>query len=106
MPGVGPKTAAGLLKQFGSVAQLYARLDEVKSEKLRAALRDAAEDVVRRNQELVRLRDDLPCEFSPEELAGKPADAGRLRELYRRWGFKGMLAALGKTPRERQAVLI
>jgi DNA polymerase-1 len=102
---VGPKTAAELLKQFDSVAQLYARLDEVKSAKLRAALRDAA-DTVQRNRELVRLRDDLPCEFSPAELMEKPADAERLRELYRRWGFKGMLAALEGSAPERQAVLI
>ena len=105
VPGVGPKTAAELLKQFGSVAQLYARLDEVKSEKLRAALRSAA-GAVRRNRELVRLRDDLPCEFSPDELVEKPADAGRLRELYQGWGFKGMLAALEESAPERQAVLI
>jgi DNA polymerase-1 len=105
VPGVGPKTAAGLLKQFGSVAQLYARLDEVKPDKLRAALRGAA-DTVRRNREVVRLRDDLPCEFSPNELMEKPADAGRLRELYRRWGFKGMLAALEEPAPGRQAVLI
>ena len=105
VPGVGPKTAAELLNQFGSATALYARLDEVKSERLRAALRLAA-DAVRRNRELVRLRDDLPCEFSPETLAEKPADPGRLRELYQRWGFKGMLAALEGLPRERQAVLI
>ena len=105
VPGVGPKTAAGLLQQFGSVAQLYARLGEVKSDKLRSALRDAAE-AVQRNRELIRLRDDLPCEFSPDALAGKAADAGRLRELYQRWGFKGMLAALEASPREQQAVLI
>jgi DNA polymerase-1 len=103
--GVGPKTAAELLNQFGSVAALYGRLDEVKSEKLRAAVRDAAA-AVRRNCELVRLRDDLPCEFSPGALVGKPADAGRLRELYQRWGFKGMLAELEESARERQAVLI
>jgi DNA polymerase-1 len=104
--GVGPKTAADLLKQFGSVENLFARLDEVKSEKVRGALRGAA-DAVRRNRELVRLKDDLPCDFSPAELAEKPADAGRLRELFARWGFKGMLAALeAETPRERQAVLI
>ena len=36
----------------------------------------------------------------------KPADAGRLRELYQRWGFRGMLAALEESARERQAVLI
>jgi DNA polymerase-1 len=105
VPGVGLKTAAGLLKQFGSVEKLYARLDEVKSEKLRAALCDSAE-IVRRNRGLVRLHDDLQCEFSPEELAEKPADADRLRELFSRWGFKGMLAALGGPANGRQPVLI
>jgi DNA polymerase I len=106
VPGVGPKTAAELLQRFGSVENLFARLDEVKSEKLRAALRDSA-DVVRRNRELVRLRDDLPCEFSPAELAEKPADAARLRGLYRRWGFKGLLAALEESARaQSQAILI
>jgi DNA polymerase I len=118
VPGVGPKTAVELLNQFGSVRGLYERLDEVKSEKLRAALRASA-DVVQRNNDLVRLRDDLPCEFSPDELAGKPADTGRLRELYRQWGFETLLAALEKTtclcgggaslseqPHECQAVLI
>ena len=41
VPGVGEKTAAQLLQQFGSIDQLYARLDEVKSEKRRALLRGA-----------------------------------------------------------------
>ena len=106
VPGIGPKTAAGLLNQFGSVAELFRRLDEVKSAKMKVVLRGAA-DVVRRNRELVRLQDDLPCGFSPAELAAKPADAGRLRELFAGWGFKGMLAGLEmEPPRERQAVLI
>jgi DNA polymerase-1 len=119
VPGVGPKTAAELLNRFGSVRVLYERLDEVKSEKLRANLR-AAEEAVRRNCTLVRLRDALPCEFSPEELAEKPADPVRLGELYRHWGFRTLLAALEKSPpfrgdgeaasaaqaRECQAVLI
>jgi len=105
VPGIGPKTATELLNQFGSVGVLYERLAEVKSEKLRANLR-AAGDAVRRNQELVRLRDDLPCAFAPVALAEKPAEAARLRELYRRWGFKTLLAALGEEARESQAVLI
>ena len=106
VPGVGPKTAADLLNQFGSIAELFRRLDEVKSERVRSALCDAA-DAVRRNLGLVRLRDDLPCDFSPADLVEKPADAGRLRELFAGWGFKGMLAALeSESPRERQAALI
>jgi len=104
VPGVGPKTAADLLKQFASAGELFRRLDEVKSEKLRAALRGSAE-VVRRNRELVRLL-EVPCEFSPEDLAARAVDAVRLRELYGQWGFKGLLAELGEMSRERQAVLI
>ena len=38
VPGVGEKTAAALLQQFGSIEALYERLDEVKSEKRRALL--------------------------------------------------------------------
>jgi DNA polymerase-1 len=105
VPGIGPKTAADLLNQFGSVAELFRRLDEVKSERVRGALRGSA-DAVRRNGGLVRLRDDLPCAFSPAELADQPADAGRLRELFARWGFKGMLAELEGAAGGRQAVLI
>ena len=105
VPGVGPKTAAGLLNRFGSAAELLGRLDEVKPEKLQAALRAAAADV-RRNLKLVRLQAELPCDFSPEELAARPADAGALGELFRRWGFKGLLEDLEKTPGLRQAALI
>ncbi len=106
VPGVGPKTAADLLNQFGSIDRLFERLDAVKSEKLRTALR-ASENAVRRNRKLVRLQDDLPCDFAPEKLVVKPADVARLRELYGHWGFKGMLAALVEQPaQEQQAILI
>jgi DNA polymerase-1 len=105
VPGVGPKTAADLLNRFGSVAKLYGRLEEVKSEKLRESLRVSAE-AVRRNLKLVKLADDLPCDFSPEIVAEKPADAGRLAGLFRQWGFNGMLQALEKPANAEQAVLI
>jgi DNA polymerase-1 len=104
VPGVGPKTAADLLNRFGSVAGVYARLAEVKSEKLREALRVSA-GAVQRNLKLVRLQADLPCDFSPAELTGKPAEAGRLAELFRQWGFNGMLQAL-EMPADRQTVLL
>lgn len=102
VPGVGPKTAAELLQQFGSVAAIYQRLDEVKSERLRASLQAAAE-VVRRNQQLIRLRDDLPGVFSPEELAVRPADAARLRLLFEGWGFKSLTVDSGPLGRRVSA---
>ena len=104
VPGVGPKTATELLKQFGSAAALLARLDEVKSEKTRSALRDSAA-AVRRNVALIRLC-EVPCDFSLASLLAKPANQDKLRALFQRWGFKGMLVELEDRPMERQAELI
>jgi DNA polymerase-1 len=93
VPGVGPKTATDLLKQFGSVSELYRRLDEVKSERIRGALKTAEADV-RRNQSLVRLKTEVGSEFSADALVARPADAVRLMGMYRGWGFRSMLAEL------------
>ena len=104
VPGVGPKTAAELLKQFGSAATLLERLPEVKSEKMRSALRSSVA-TVRRNLVLVRLC-EVPCDFSLELLAVKPANQDQLHGLYQRWGFKGLLSELEARPVERQGELI
>jgi DNA polymerase-1 len=105
VPGVGPKTAADLLKQFGSIDGLMERLDEVKSERLRAGLLGAKE-TVRRNRLLVQLH-EVPCEVLPEEMTVKTPDVNRLGALYLRWGFKTLLAELKQTAaHERQPVLI
>lgn len=104
VPSVGPKTAADLLTQFGTVENLYFRLSEVKSERLRNALQIAEADV-RRNQKLIRLNENLSFEFSPVALMEQPVDTDHLRECLARWGFKTMLAEL-TTPHEVTGTLI
>jgi DNA polymerase I len=96
VPGVGAKTAADLLHQFGSVEALYRRLGEVRQDRLRTSLQ-VSEAVVRRNQKLVRLKDEVQCEVSLEELACKPSDDDALRQLYARWGFKSLLRELDQS---------
>ena len=103
VPGVGPKTATELLKQFGTVENLLARLAEVKSEKLRQSLNSAVAAVVR-NQKLVRLP-DVPCDFAPEKMVVGAGDNAALSRLFASWGFKGMLAEL-EAGGEKQAELI
>jgi len=93
VPGVGPKTATDLIKQFGSIENLYRNLTAVKSDRLRGALQSAEVDV-RRNQKLIRLHDQLPYEFSTTALVEQTTDAGHLRECFSKWGFKTMLAEL------------
>jgi DNA polymerase-1 len=90
VPGVGPKTAADLLTQFGTVEALYSRLAEVKSDKLRASL-EGARDLVRRNQRLIRLREDHPAPALDSSVVQAP-DLERLRALYSEWGFRSLLA--------------
>ena len=54
---------------------------------------------------LVRLQDDLPCEFVVEDLAAKAANPDALHELFSRWGFRSMLAELeSKTQSPRPEV--
>lgn len=89
--GVGPKTATDLLQRFGSVAALYERLTEVGSARQREALR-TAESIVRRNQQLIRLDENLPCPFALADFACRPPNHARLLELFQRWGFRGLAA--------------
>jgi DNA polymerase-1 len=103
VPGVGPKTATDLLQQFGSVDALYSRLGEVKSERVRASLA-GAEDVVRRNQRLVRLNENQPPLPLEEAAIGEPR-TDRLRVSFAEWGFKTMLAQLGESPLSQGALL-
>jgi DNA polymerase-1 len=105
VPGVGPKTAAKLLKQFGSINGLYERLAEVPSEKLRESL-SQSEPIVRRNVKMVQLKMDLPVNNMLAEALVKLPDEQRLRELYQQWGFKGLLASLPEPLRENQTILL
>ena len=93
VPGVGPKTAAELMGRFGSVDELYARIDEVKSPRLRGALADARSAVIN-NQKMIRLLTTGPESPRLEALQSGTEDRLRLLALFRQWGFKGLAGEL------------
>ena len=101
VPGIGVKTAATLLNEFGSVDGIYERLAEVKREKQCEALAASEEDV-RRNQVLVALKLDLPGEPELDSLKKGFEDSAELEKLYEKWGFNSMLITLQES---RQSVL-
>ena len=70
VPGIGEKTAAQLLQQFGSIDEMYRRLDEVKSEKRRALLAEH-EDVARLSLRLATMVCDVPLEHDLVEVVGR-----------------------------------
>ncbi len=102
VPGLGPKTATKLLNQFGSVESLYAKLAEITSANLREKLA-AAESAVRRNQRMVRLKEDLPLAEPAEQYRRRPPQTAVLAARYGEWGFKSLAKALAMNEPEKGA---
>jgi DNA polymerase-1 len=77
VPGIGPKTAAQLLEQFGDLETLLARADEIKQEKRRQSIIDNA-DKARVSRELVTLKNDVPVVEGLADLALQLPDGPKL----------------------------
>jgi len=93
--GVGPKTAAKLLSEHGTVDAIYEKLDSITSQKLRNRLAEAEHDV-RRNQQLVGLKKIPEWDESLSDLSPKPRNVAALEGLYRKWNFRSKLEELGE----------
>jgi DNA polymerase-1 len=88
--GIGPKTAAALVKEFGDTPSLLARLDDVRQERTREALR-GARDQVESNLGMVRLDEAVPLPVPWTELVVRP-DWKRCAEMARHLEFRGLTA--------------
>ncbi|TVT33652.1 DNA polymerase I [Amycolatopsis rhizosphaerae] len=86
IPGVGEKTATKWIQQFGSLATLIDRVDEVKG-KVGDALR-AHVDAVLLNRHLTELVRDVPLEAVPEDLALRPWDRDAVHRLFDELEFR------------------
>ncbi|HUS96969.1 MAG TPA: DNA polymerase I [Hyphomicrobiaceae bacterium] len=67
VPGIGIKTAASLIQEYGDLDTLLARAHEIKQPKRREKLIEFAEQA-RISRELVRLKDDVPLVIRPEQM--------------------------------------
>jgi DNA polymerase-1 len=81
IPGVGAKTAATLLEDFGSIDGIYARIDEVKGKKVPAMLLEFRSNVDR-NLQLMTLRRDVAVGVRTADLQRRDIDAAAFGELF------------------------
>ena len=77
VPGIGPKTAALLLEQFGDLDTLLARAGEIKQEKRRQSIIDNTENA-RISRDLVRLKNDVPLTEGLDDLGLQPPNGPKL----------------------------
>ena len=93
VPGIGVKTAAELINQYGDLENLLKKAGEIKQPKRRQTLLDHADDA-RLSKKLVTLDDHVKLPLPLAELAVKPLDPVKVTEFLRAQNFRSLLNRL------------
>ena len=99
-PGVGEKTAAKLINQFGSIDALLSSTDQLKG-KMKEKVEGAVEDI-KMSKYLATIRQDVPVSFSFDEMKVNEPDEVRLREIFTELEFKSLADRILKKPIQKQ----
>lgn len=87
-PGVGEKTAAKLITQFGSIDKMLAHTDEIKG-KLREKVEGAVDDI-RMSRFLATIRTDVPIALDLEKMKMTSPDEERLEKIFQELEFRAL----------------
>lgn len=90
VPGVGEKGAKNLIRQFGSVAEVYQNLDHITRKSYRAGL-EKARDHMSLMRDLATIRRDVDVTFDPQAANFGEPDSQRVRDLFIRLNFRSLL---------------
>jgi DNA polymerase I len=95
VPGIGPKTAALLLNEFGGFDQVFARVQEIKQDKRRQSLIEHQHNAIL-SRDLVRLCYTVPMEEPVSSLKARTIDRKVFAKFLMEQGFKTLLTRLEK----------
>ena len=101
-PGVGPKTAAKLIAQFGSIDNMLANSSQIKG-KLREKVEEAVDDI-RMSKFLATIRTDVPIDLNLDQLKVEEPDTAKLAEIFTELEFKSLLDKFVKKPQPQPKV--
>ena len=93
VPGIGDKTAASLLAQYGTVENLLDHVDDLPEGRVKKALKEHAEQALM-SKRLATLASELPVELNLEDYRARQPDVDALRDLFVRLEFKTVLQRL------------
>ncbi len=95
VPGIGPKTAVKLLKQFGSIESIFEGIENIKSQKLRSLLLENRE-IVNMSRKLTALKDDIKIDSGLIENSFRNLDLEKVKEIFEELEFNNLLNRLPK----------
>src|SRR5690242_15805136 len=90
VPGIGVKTAAQLINEYGDLETLLSRTAEIKQPKRRESLEQNAE-LIRISKQLVTLKDDVPTPAEPDSFDKRKPDPNVLLPWLEKQGFKSLV---------------
>ena len=99
-PGVGEKTAAKLIKDFGSVEQLLQRTDELKGALQKKVVEHS--DDIRMSYFLATIKTDVPISVNLDDLILRQPDEEKLGKLFDELEFKSLAARILKKTEKKQ----
>lgn len=92
VPGIGPKTALSLIKTFGSMKNLYEKVDTITKKKQYENLVKYKEQAFL-SRELVTIDTSVPLEFNPQVFEFKEPDNAKLSKLFKDLEFRQLQQA-------------
>jgi DNA polymerase I len=90
IPGIGDKTAGQLVAQYGSLESVLEHAGELSPARSRAISEN--EEQARMSKLLATMRRDLELGVDPADLVSRPPDRSQLKEIFRRFEFRGLLS--------------
>jgi len=87
VPGIGPKTALGLIKTFGNIQRLYEQVDTITKKKQHENLVRYKEQALL-SRELVTINTGAPIPFESQDFKFKDPDNEKLAELFKKFEFR------------------
>ena len=90
IPGIGDKTAGQLIAQYGSLEEVIAHAADLSPARSKAVVEHA--DQARASKVLATMQRDLPLDVDVGALVASPPDRSTLKEIFRRFEFRGLLS--------------
>ncbi|HUV05279.1 MAG TPA: DNA polymerase I [Armatimonadota bacterium] len=100
VPGIGDKTAARLIKEYGSLENLLYHAEDLKESKLQNTLVESS-DKARLSKRLATIVTDVPVDIDLSNCGFRKPDYARLRDIFKRLEFRSLIKKLPEETGQR-----